>query len=76
MYPIYFTDNICVKCGRINTIKTLDVGGNPISNKSNKDIRQAVCNLCGAEYILNWNGDSFYPIDKRYVDNFVENFNN
>ena len=37
MYPIYFKDMTCVKCG--GKIDKLDVYNNPIYDESNKDIR-------------------------------------
>ena len=76
MYAIYFTDNICVVCGCKNTIKTLDSRNIPIPSDCAEDIRRVVCSKCGAEYILQWNGDIFYPIDKNCIEEFTQKFNN
>ena len=76
MYAIYFRNNICVKCGKENSIKTIDSNNTPISAESGGVIKRAICNVCSANYILQWNNSVFYPVDKNNINKFVDNFNN
>ena len=74
MYPIYFKDMTCVKCG--GKIDKLDVYNNPIYDESNKDIRTVKCNRCGAEYILHWDSENdSYPTDRGDIELFKKDFN-
>lgn len=75
MYPIYFKDSTCVKCGGM--INKLDINNNIISSNSDEDIRTARCSKCGSEYILKWdNENENYPIDKSNIEKFKKTFNN
>ena len=77
MFPIYFKDNICVKCGASNSLRILDANDNIILDKDKKDIRSSVCQSCNTEYLLEWENGTFYPIDKsNNIIKFIQNFNN
>ena len=76
MYPIYFKDNTCVKCGTKNIV-ALDTNNNIVVDESYKDIRKAICINCKAKYIFKWDSEEeHYPVDRLNIERFKEKFNN
>lgn len=51
MYPIYFTTNTCVACGKENCIELFNMYNKPIQIAKVKDVTYAKCSNCGAEYV-------------------------
>ena len=72
LYPIYFTDNTCIKCGASGTLRYLDIRG-----KLTKDpiypIASMVCTKCHEQFYISWlkEGDKYTRpicVGRSYVD--------
>ena len=75
MYPIFFYDRTCIKCGSHNAIEFIDSRGNR-SKEPLYPIVAATCRRCGATYYIQWlkkDTNNIRPIcvSKSYVDSMI-----
>lgn len=75
MYPIFFYDRTCIKCGSANAIEYIDSRGN-VTKDPIYPIVAATCKKCGATYYLQWlkkGTDNARPmcVSKSYVDSMI-----
>ena len=66
-YPIRFNSNLCVKCGKENTLEMVDIFGKPCKSELHP-FDHIRCNCCGAIYSILWEKDDDghmapYPTD-------------
>lgn len=77
LYPIYFTDNTCIRCGKKGYLRYLDNKGHIVKDAI-YPISAMVCTNCGEKYYINWikkDSKQIRPIcvDKHYVDQIESN---
>lgn len=77
LYPIYFTDNTCIRCGKKGCLRYLDNRGHVVKDAI-YPVSKIVCKNCGETYYINWikeDSNHIRPIcvDKSYMDSVESN---
>ena len=72
-YPIYFTNNTCLKCGATGTLRFLDARGQ-LTRDPIYPVTSMVCTKCKGQFYIDWlkEGNNYTRpicVDKSYIDN-------
>ena len=66
-YPILFTNNTCVQCAAVGTLKFVNIFGRPSSQEIHP-LERIQCMKCGAKYGIHWEADNDGTLHPNPVD--------